>query len=55
MSHPWYLGEMPSKQEIRKEMNYRFKKLNNIIRQEREAYIKSKLNAKGRKNYNESA
>ena len=30
-------------------MNYRFKKFNNVIRQERENYIKTRLSKKGRK------
>ena len=49
LAHPWYLGELPSQQELQKEMGYRFKKLNIIVRQERDIYIKAKMAKKGRK------
>lgn len=44
--HEWYQGEMPSKAEFMKEVQYRFKKVGNIIKNERETFIKGKLKMK---------
>lgn len=44
--HEWYNGELPEKPEFMKEVQYRFKKLGNILKNEREAFIKSKLKMK---------
>ena len=43
LKHPWICGECPSREEYRKEMNTRVKKVMVKIRKEQEAELKQAL------------